>query len=103
MDENSPEVAYGLASGDALPKPQTTLLQKLVYDRRFNQPEIAADANGRMKRWLMWKFPIIARAVAPNPILLFLAPFGLLISKNRRWVLPAVFAAWVILYLPFAF
>jgi hypothetical protein len=103
LDENSPETAYG--GGDVtIAGPRTKLLQKLVYDRQFNQPDVLAESGGhRMSRWLNWKLPIIARGTTPTPLLLVLWPMGLAMAGKRRWVLPAMFAGFVVLYFPFPF
>jgi hypothetical protein len=102
LDENSPETAYGVGNA-ALPAPQTKLLQKLLYDRQFNQPEVLEESRHRLSRWLNWKLPIIARGTTATPLLLVFWPLGLAMTGKRRWMLPAMFAAFVVLYFPFPF
>ena len=102
LDENSPETAYGVGNGK-LPVPQTTLEQKLVYDREFNQPEVSAEAGHHLSRWLNWKLPIIARGTTPTPLLMIFWPLGFLAARKRRWVLLAMFVGFVLLYFPFPF
>jgi hypothetical protein len=103
VDQNSPEIAY--AGGDAAaPAPKTKLLQKLIYDRDFNQPEVLADSPGhRLSRWLNWKLLFIARGTTPTPLLLVFWPVGFAAAGNRRWVLPVMFVGFVVLYAPFPF
>jgi hypothetical protein len=99
-----PGAEYGRFDAPAVLRPLTDLEHvQLMYDL-MARPRIDAHAPDRVVHtWSTLYLPMLLDESSPHPILLLLAPVGLLAMRRQRWAIALTLPAMVMMLVPYAF
>ena len=97
-----PGVVYGFREPSFVPRPATSLPQKLDYYDGFLANHMQRyTPRTALHEWIETRLPALFKASLPSPLMMFLLPLGLLgFVRKDVWVLATVFPLFVVFYAP---